>query len=210
MDYNNYTDSQKIIINDLFEARNTLSTFIADENNIRAIERAADIIIMSLKSGGKIIACGNGGSMSDAMHFCSELTGRYRNNRKPIAAIAINDPSYLTCTSNDMGYDYSFSRYIAALAKPIDVVMLITTSGNSENIIQALKAAQWISKCNVILLTGKDGGRLMTEVGSEIKTLTPDCTILVSHQGYADRIQEIHIKIIHILVRLIEKGLGYV
>lgn len=188
---------------ELIESLSVLQKIITSDEVLASIENAAKIMITAIKNGNKIIACGNGGSMSDAMHFASELTGKYREKRKPIAAMAISDPSYLSCTANDMGYEYVFSRNIVALAKPDDVVLLITTSGNSENINMALNAATLISRCKVVLLTNKNGGKLKDVLTNE-SLLQPDCTIHIPYSGYADRIQEMHIKILHILVMLIE------
>ena len=148
----------------------------------------------SLKSGGKIISCGNGGSMCDAMHFAEELTGRYRDNRPSIAAISISDPSHITCVGNDYGFDYVFSRFVEGVGKRGDVLLGISTSGNSKNIIQAAEAAKE-KGMKVICLTGKDGGMLAPMCDVEIR---------VPWNGYADRIQEVHIKVIHSLIDYIE------
>jgi D-sedoheptulose 7-phosphate isomerase len=154
-------------------------------------------MVACVASGNKIISCGNGGSMSDAMHFAEELTGRFRNNRKSIAAIAISDPSHITCTANDYGFEHIFSRYIEGVAKQGDVLLAISTSGNSENIVEAVKAAKE-KQMKVVALTGKDGGKLADMVDLEIRA---PFTI------YADRAQEIHIKVIHILIKNIEQEL---
>jgi D-sedoheptulose 7-phosphate isomerase len=151
----------------------------------------ADAIIHN----GKIISCGNGGSHCDAMHFAEELTGRYRDNRRALPAIAISDVSHLSCVSNDFGYEYVFSRYIEGLGQPGDVLLGLSTSGNSENIIRAAEAAK-AKGMKVIIMSGKDGGKLAGVADIEIR---------VPHFGYADRIQEIHIKVIHIFMLLIEK-----
>ena len=149
----------------------------------------------SFKAGGKVISCGNGGSHCDAMHFAEELTGRYRENRPGYPAIAISDVSHLSCVSNDFGYEYVFSRYVEAVGREGDVLLGISTSGNSGNIIKAIDAAR-AKGMKVITLTGKDGGKMAGSADVEIR---------VPHFGYADRIQEIHIKAIHILIQLIEK-----
>ncbi len=189
--------SSNIVYNNLTEAHKLLNSFISNHENIQLIEFAAQKIVSSLKSGNKILSCGNGGSMSDAMHFAEELTGRFRDNRKAIAAIAISDPSHITCTANDYGYNKIFSRYIEAIAKPNDILLAISTSGNSENIIEAIKEAKK-NKMFCICLTGKDGGKISKLADIEIR---------VPHFGYADRIQEIHIMIIHSLIHYIEKTL---
>ena len=183
------------ILHELKEASQVLEKFLADDSNLKKIKNAADLITASITKGGKVISCGNGGSHCDAMHFAEELTGRYRNNRKPFAAIAISDPGYISCVANDFGYEQVFSRFIEGLGNQGDCLLAISTSGNSENIIKAAKAAHG-KNMKVIALTGNSGGKLASNANIEIR---------VPHQGYADRIQEVHIKIIHILINLIEQ-----
>ena len=190
--------SQLSVIQSHFkEAHETLTVFVNNENNFRAIERAAGLFTDSLKQGGKAISCGNGGSMCDAMHFAEELTGRYRDNRPAIAAIAISDPSFITCTGNDYGFDFIFSRFIEGVGKKGDVLLAISTSGNSANVIKAAEAARALGM-KVVALTGKDGGKLKDICDVEIRA---------PHSNYADRAQEIHIKIIHCIIDLIERTL---
>ena len=186
---------QDLIRGELTEAADTLSRFLEDDANIEAIQKAAILLADSFKAGGKVLSCGNGGSHCDAMHFAEELTGRYRENRPGYPAIAISDVSHISCVSNDFGYEYVFSRYIEAVGQKGDVLLGISTSGNSGNIIKAISAARE-KGMKVITLTGKDGGKMAG---------TADIEIRVPHFGYADRIQEIHIKVIHILIQLIEK-----
>ncbi len=186
---------QDLIRGELSEAADTLSNFLSDDANIKAIEQAAVLLADSFKAGGKVLSCGNGGSHCDAMHFAEELTGRYRENRPGYPAIAISDVSHLSCVSNDFGYEFVFSRFIEAVGKEGDVLLGISTSGNSGNIIKAINAARE-KGMKVITLTGKDGGKMAGSADIEIR---------VPHFGYADRIQEIHIKVIHILIQLIEK-----
>ena len=176
------------------EAQQTLQTFNADEKNFELIEKAAQIMTLSLKNGGKIISCGNGGSMCDAMHFAEELSGRFRNDRPALAAISISDPSHISCVGNDYGYDFVFSRYIEALGNKGDILLGISTSGNSKNIINAIESAK-AKGLTVIGLTGKDGGKMASLCDVEIRA---------PHSTYADRAQEIHIKIIHSLIFSIE------
>ncbi|SER24096.1 phosphoheptose isomerase [Rosenbergiella nectarea] len=184
-----------LIRDELNEAAKTLEQFLSQDANLNAIQQAAELLAASFKQGGKVLSCGNGGSHCDAMHFAEELTGRYREDRPGYPAIAISDVSHLSCVSNDFGYEFVFSRFIEAVGQPGDVLLGISTSGNSGNIIRAISAAR--SKgMKVITLTGKDGGKMAG---------TADIEIRVPHFGYADRIQEIHIKIIHILIMLIEK-----
>ncbi|HGJ5890024.1 MULTISPECIES: D-sedoheptulose 7-phosphate isomerase [Arsenophonus] len=186
---------QELICAELEEAAVTLKNFLNNKENIEAIEQAAIMLANAFKAGGKVISCGNGGSHCDAMHFAEELTGRYRENRPGYPAIAISDVSHLSCVGNDFGYDYVFSRYIEAVGKEGDILFALSTSGNSGNIIKAIEVAR-AKGMQVIILTGKEGGKMAG---------TADIEIRVPHFGYADRIQEIHIKVIHILIQLIEK-----
>lgn len=180
---------------ELQEAARVLEEFMSDASNLQAIRKAANLLVNSLKLGGSIYSCGNGGSMSDAMHFAEELSGRFRDDRKPIPALAISDSGYLTCAANDYGYEHVFSRFIEGFGKQHDSLVAISTSGNSANVINAVKVARE-KGIHVIALTGKDGGELAKLCDVEIR---------VPHVGYSDRIQEIHIKVIHILVMLIEQ-----
>ena len=179
---------------ELEEAANVLQKFTADDGNIAAIEKAAEIMANAIRNGGKILSAGNGGSHCDAMHFAEELTGRYRENRPAYGAIAISDPSHLSCVSNDYGYKYVFSRYLEGVGREGDVFLGISTSGNSENIITAVETAKK-KGIKTVVLTGKDGGKLAGLADVEIR---------VPHFGFADRIQEVHIKVIHILIHAIE------
>ncbi|REA60462.1 D-sedoheptulose 7-phosphate isomerase [Dyadobacter luteus] len=188
----NYKD---IISNELQEAQQVLDRFLNDPKQIEKIEAAARLMSDAILNDKKIISCGNGGSHCDAMHFAEELTGRYRDNRRALPAIAISDVSHLSCVSNDFGYEYVFSRYIEGLGQQGDVLMALSTSGNSGNIIRAVEAAK-AKGMKVVILSGKDGGKLAD---------TADVEIRVPHFGYADRIQEIHIKVIHIFMLLIEQ-----
>ncbi len=133
---------QDLIRNELNEAAETLANFLKDDANIHAIQRAAVLLADSFKAGGKVLSCGNGGSHCDAMHFAEELTGRYRENRPGYPAIAISDVSHISCVSNDFGYDYIFSRYVEAVGREGDVLLGISTSGNSGNVIKAIAAAR--------------------------------------------------------------------
>lgn len=187
-----------LIRSELTEAQSILSTFLANQANLQAIDAAAELMAAALQNDHKIISCGNGGSHCDAMHFAEELSGRYRDDRRSLAAIAISDTSHLSCVANDYGFDYVFSRFIEGLGQPGDVLMGLSTSGNSANIIRAVEAAR-AKGMKVILLTGKDGGKLAGQADVEIR---------VPHFGYADRIQEIHIKVIHLFILLIENRLG--
>lgn len=185
---------------ELEQAQSVLTAFLEEENNLRYIEAAADLMVTALRQNNKIISCGNGGSHCDAMHFAEELSGRYRENRKSLAAIAISDVSHISCVSNDFGYDFVFSRFIEGLGNEGDILVGISTSGNSINVIKAVEAAK-LKGMKVVLLSGKDGGKLGGLADVEIR---------VPFWGYADRIQEVHIKVIHILILLIERKLNLV
>jgi len=190
--------NQELILAELKSAADVLNQFIADPENLAKIETAAQWMAESVKKGNKIISCGNGGSSCDAMHFAEELTGKYREDRKAIAAISISDPGYLTCVSNDYGFDFAFSRFLEALGSKGDVLLAISTSGNSGNVLRAANTAR-MKGIKVVALTGKNGGKLGENCDLEIR---------VPHFGYADRIQEVHIKIIHTLILLIEKAVA--
>lgn len=183
------------IANHFIEALDILNKFNTSEN-FQKIENAGNLIVNSFNKGGKVISCGNGGSMCDAMHFAEELSGRYRDDRKALPAISISDPSHLSCVANDYGYDFVFSRYIEAIGKKGDVLLAISTSGNSKNILNAIHSAKKIGMF-IIGLTGKTGG--------EMKNLC-DIEIRAPHTNYADRAQEIHIKVIHALIDYIERN----
>lgn len=183
------------ITQELQEAALVLTKFVSDKQGVNKVAEAANMMGEAMQKGHKIIACGNGGSHCDAMHFAEELTGKFRNTRKPLPAIAISDPTYLSCIGNDYGFSYVFSRFVQAVGQPGDVLLAISTSGNSENVLQAAEEANR-KGMQVVALTGKQGGKLRSLADIEIR---------VPHYGYADRIQEVHIKIIHILILLIEK-----
>lgn len=188
---------KNIIAQNLQEAQDILQQFSAEAKNIDAIAQAAQIMVNSIAAGGKIISCGNGGSMCDAMHFAEELSGRFRNDRKAIAALSISDASHISCVGNDYGYDYIFSRYLEAIGNSGDVLLAISTSGNSKNILNAIRVAKEKNML-VIGLTGKDGGTMASLCDVEIRA---------PKSQFADRAQEIHIKVIHSLIQCIEKAL---
>lgn len=176
------------------EARNILDTFINNESNWVNFERAGNIMVDAIKSGKKIVSCGNGGSLCDAMHFAEELSGRFRGDRPALPAIAISDSSHITCVANDYGMDAIFSRFIEGLGNEGDVLLAISTSGNSPNIIKACEAAR--SKgMRIVALTGRTGGKLASLCDVELRAPMSE---------FADRAQEIHIKIIHSLIQFIE------
>ena len=158
--------SNKDIKNHFEQAKEILDRF-STEQNMKKISDAIEILSTSLSKGGKVISCGNGGSMCDAMHFAEELSGRFRNDRRSLAALSISDPSHLSCVANDFGYEYVFSRYVEAMGKEGDVLLGISTSGDSENVIKAVKTAKEKS-IKTIVLTGKTGGQLADIADLEI------------------------------------------
>jgi len=180
------------------EAASVLEQFRSNGANIEAVRRAGDLMVDALKANGKVISCGNGGSMCDAMHFAEELTGKFRDDRAPIAALSISDPSHLTCVGNDHGFEQVFARFVQAHGKAGDVLLAISTSGNSPNVLCAAEVAR-TQGVHVVGLTGKDGGKLAGLCDVEVR---------VPHAGYADRVQEVHIKVNHALIDHIERGMA--
>ncbi|MEP2668063.1 MAG: D-sedoheptulose 7-phosphate isomerase [Cyclobacteriaceae bacterium] len=190
-------NAREIIKGELNQAAQTLTQFLESSEALTSIEAAASKMVAAIQSGNKIISCGNGGSHCDAMHFAEELSGRFRGDRKALPALSISDASHITCVGNDYGFEFIFSRYVEALGNKGDVLLAISTSGNSANVINAAKAAREKGMV-VVALSGKNGGKLAA---------LADVNIIVPHDGFADRIQEVHIKVIHILILLIEKHL---
>ncbi|RPG81179.1 MAG: D-sedoheptulose 7-phosphate isomerase [Crocinitomicaceae bacterium TMED114] len=176
------------------QAQEVLNAFMSDPQGLNAVAEAAEAMASSILSGGKVISCGNGGSMCDAMHFAEELSGRYREDRKALPALSISDPSHLSCVGNDHGYEFVFSRFVEAMGRSGDVLLAISTSGNSPNVVRAAEAARRAGM-TVVGLTGKDGGALAELCDVEVR---------VPWSGYADRIQEVHIKCIHAFIDHIE------
>lgn len=190
--------STERILSHFTEARETLDRFLADQDNLERIRQAGIMMSNSLQAGGKIMSCGNGGSHCDAMHFAEELSGRYRDNRPALAALAISDVSHMSCVGNDYGFEFVFSRMVEALGREGDVLLAISTSGQSPNILRACESARERGM-KIVALTGKDGGKLAALADIEIRA---------PHTPYADRAQEIHIKVIHSLIDLIEHNTG--
>jgi D-sedoheptulose 7-phosphate isomerase len=187
-------DSTEIIRVNFLEAQRILSDFISSEETFKKIKQAGDLLVKAFGNGNKVISCGNGGSMCDAMHFAEELSGRFREDRKALPAISISDSSHISCVGNDYGYEFIFSRYLEAMGKDGDVLLAISTSGNSKNVLNAIKVAK-MKEMKVIGLTGKDGGAMPAQCDIEIRA---------PHSKYADRAQEIHIKVIHSLIHYVE------
>jgi D-sedoheptulose 7-phosphate isomerase len=166
---------------------------------LRFIEESALMIARAFAHGNKIIIAGNGGSLCDAMHFAEELTGQFRKKRRALPAIALSEPGHLTCVANDMGYDSVFSRGVEAFGRPGDIFIALTTSGNSANLIQAVKTAKEM-RLKTIAFLGKEGGKA--------KGMS-DLEWIVSGFVTSDRIQEAHMAAIHIIIEMVEKELFY-
>ncbi|MCC6660371.1 MAG: D-sedoheptulose 7-phosphate isomerase [Phycisphaerales bacterium] len=175
------------------DARDALDAVLARPEVIAGVSDAVRRLAACFRAGSKVLACGNGGSACDAAHFAEELTGRFRADRPALPAIACVEPGHLTCVANDYGFDQVFSRWVEALGRPGDVLILLSTSGNSENIVHAAAAARERGLSTVALL-GKDGGRLRGVCDLEV--VVPGAT--------ADRIQELHMLILHVLVEGVE------
>lgn len=179
----------------LREASVALDALLTNQDTLAAIERAATVLIAVFEQRGRVFACGNGGSMCDAMHFAEELTGRYRRDRIALAATAISDAGHLSCVANDLGYEEVFARYIEAHGRAGDCLVALSTSGTSKNIIRAAEAAHAIGM-SVVVLSGKYG-----EVLHSLSTV-----YLCTPAGqFADRVQELHIKVLHIFIEMIER-----
>lgn len=187
-----------LVEHSLREARRVLDEFAGSAETIRRVERMVGMLVDSLRAGGKVLVCGNGGSLCDASHFAEELTGRFRKDRPALGAIALSEPGHLTCTANDYGFEHVFSRGVEALGREGDVLIAMSTSGNSGNVVRAVEAAKQRGIATILLL-GKDGGLLRGR--GDVELVAPGAT--------ADRIQELHMLVLHVLVEGVERGLGY-
>ena len=178
----------------LHDAQNTLNQFVQERKNLDIMDAAVDLIKDVFERRGRIFACGNSGSMCDAMHFAEEWTGRFRKDWEPLPAIALSDPAHLTCAANDFGFDEVFARSILAFGHPADLLIALSTSGNSTNVLRAVEAAK-SRRMKVFGLLGKDGGKVK-----------PHCDLcLVAPGNTSDRIQEIHMMVLHILIESVER-----
>lgn len=180
----------------LSEAKDVLEGFLGSPDQLSRCERFSALLLETFRSGGKVFACGNGGSHCDAMHFAEELTGRYRKDRPPLGALALGDASHLTCVSNDYGFEHVFTRQLQALARPGDALLALSTSGNSANVVSAFRSAKEMGVRTIALL-GRDGGRLRG---------LADLAIVIPAET-SDRIQEMHIKLIHTVIETVEREL---
>lgn len=178
------------------DAQQCLTRFLDDKRNFPLVDRFASLLVSTFRAGGTVYSCGNGGSMSDAMHFAEEWSGRYRRERPPLPAVAFSDPGHMSCVANDYGFEQVFARQVQGLGKPGDMLLALSTSGNSPNLLRAAEAAATKGMRTVGLL-GKGGGSLL-----------PLCDIGIVVPGEtSDRIQELHIKIIHIVIEAVERTL---
>jgi D-sedoheptulose 7-phosphate isomerase len=179
----------------LEEARSVLEAFLADPECAAACTQFAEEAHATLERGGTLYSCGNGGSMCDAMHFAEEWTGRFRGDRLALPAMAFSDPSHLTCIANDFGYDQVFARMVEAHGRTGDLLVVLSTSGNSPNVLEACRAAR-ARGLRVVGLLGKGGGPIREEC---------DVAVVVPLATTSDRIQEIHIKVLHCVIEAVER-----
>lgn len=184
-----------LIVNSLNEHLSVSEKFVNNPETAAAIEKAARLIADSIKAGGKVLTCGNGGSLCDATHFAEELTGRFRDSRGPLPAMAINDPAHITCTTNDYSFEKIFSRVVEALGREGDVLCGFSTSGTSKNVVEAARVAR------------EKGMKVVgfTKAGETPLAQLSDVVIAVPHEGYSDRIQEMHITAVHIIIEAVEQ-----
>ena len=188
------SDIETSIANAYQGALTTLQNFLNSSDASLKTKEAISLIANAVSSGGKVIVCGNGGSACDAMHFCEELTGRFRDDRKPLPAIALTDSAHLTAVGNDYGFSEVFARGVRAHGKKDDVLIGLSTSGNSENVVRAVAAAKEIG-IKVILLLGRDGGKLRS---------AGDLNFVIAGST-SDRIQEVHMTILHVMIEGMER-----
>lgn len=187
---------RSIIEKSLREADELLHAFRTTPNMVDAVEKTADAFLEAFQTGHKVLACGNGGSMADAMHFCEEWSGRFRADRQPYPAIALSDPTHMSCVANDYGYQHVFSRQVQALGAPGDILLVLTTSGQSPSIVEAAK-------------TGRDKGlQVIGFLGQSGGPTLPLCHISLLAPGpTSDRIQELHMLCLHIVIEAVESKL---
>lgn len=178
-------------------AQAAMAQFVREKTNFVKMSECASMIAARLQAGSKVLAIGNGGSMCDAMHFAEEFTGRFRKDRPPLPVIACSDPAHLTCVANDFGFDQVFARWVGALGQKGDVLVALSTSGNSPNIIEAVNIAR-LKGVIVVTLLGKDGGRLLRQCGED------GFEWIVGAES-SDRIQEVHMLLLHTLIEGVER-----
>lgn len=187
-------DTQLPIRRALAESLAVLDAFVRDEAHVETLDRMAETLAACFRAGGKVLSCGNGGSACDALHFAEEFTGRFKKDRKALPVIPLLDGANLTCVANDYGFESIFSRGVEAYGRPGDLLLAISTSGNSVNVIKAVEAAR-AAGMGVLLLLGKDGGKLKGTGDHELRIASPD----------TERIQEVHMIALHILIESVER-----
>lgn len=187
----------KIWKSSMAEARHVLTEFVNNPEQLKNCCLFSHWLTETYSNQGNLFTCGNGGSHCDAMHFAEEWTGRFRKDRKPLGALALGDPSHITCVGNDYGFEFIFSRQLEGLGRKGDLLVGLSTSGNSLNVIRAFESARKIGIRTVALL-GRDGGKIKDMV---------DLAIVVPSSNTSDRIQEMHIKIIHVVIETVERQL---
>jgi len=178
------------------EARETLDRFMSDPAQIEKCVKFTNMVLETVRSGGNLFSCGNGGSHCDAMHFAEEFTGRYRKDRRPVGALALGNAPHVTCVANDYGFEHIFSRELGGLGRAGDLLIGLSTSGNSKNVINAFEEAR-AKKIKTVALLGRNGGAM--------KDLA-DLAIVVPAET-SDRIQEVHIKLLHTVIESVERQL---
>ena len=193
---NTKPDIKTVWQNSLQEASQLLAQFLNEPGTIGLLETFSQTLIKAYENKASVFICGNGGSHCDAMHFAEELTGRYQKDRRPLGALALGDASHVTCVTNDYGFEHIFSRQLEALARKGDILIGLSTSGNSKNLIVAFEKAKSLGISTVALL-GKGGGPL--KAVSDLSIVVPGKT--------SDRIQEIHMTILHTVIETIERRL---
>lgn len=183
-------------LDSLKEAHQTLESFIEDPKQLGLCDSFVNEVVALYHRGGNLFICGNGGSHCDAMHFAEEFTGRFRKNRRPLGALALGDASHVTCVANDMGFEHVFARQLEGLSRKDDLLVVLTTSGNSENLLQAFEVARK-KGLRTVVLSGRDGGKLKGKADVE----------LIIPAKSSDRIQEMHMKLIHTAIECVERRL---
>ena len=190
--------STEILRRHFAETSTTQAEFAADPANLEAVARFVDLAARTLGSGGRLLVCGNGGSMADAMHFAAEWTGRFRRDRRALPALALSDPVELTAIANDFGFEHVFARQVEAQARPGDLLVLLSTSGDSANLLRAAEQAKEKDVLTVALL-GRGGGKLLPLV---------DVPIVVPRAPNADGVQEVHIQVLHACIEAVEQRMN--
>lgn len=178
------------------DAADRLAEFRSDTKTLQVLVEIAERLLECFANGGKALVCGNGGSLADAMHFAEEWTGRFRQDRRPYPVIALSDPTHMSCVGNDYGFDDVFARSVQALGRPGDLLLVLSTSGRSKNLVRACQAGREAAM-TVVGFLGRGGGEVL-----------PLCDLAVMAPGEtSDRIQELHMLALHVLIEAVESNL---